>query len=143
MFILIYVKILIVNLLYKITESEIVMGKCLLSATWIVRTLFNKHRFRVLLSANSFIIIIKIQRLQVSNTSDSMIMTDRKFNRSCIIRLRSSFLINLSFEKERSPVLYSYSLSPSLTETFNLLQFQRLETLIPDCHSLSWHRLLT
>ena len=68
-----------------------------------------------------------------------MLMTDRQFNRSCIIRLRSSFLINLSFEKERSPA--GYSLSPSLTETF-LLQFQRLETLIPDCHSLSWHMII-
>jgi len=68
-----------------------------------------------------------------------MIMTDRQFNRSCIIRLRSSFLINLSFEKELSPA--GYSLLPSLTETF-LLQFQRLETLIPDCHSLSWHMII-
>src|SRR5688572_24547839 len=83
--------------------------------------------------------IIKTQRLQVSNTSDSMIMTDRQFNRSYIIRLRSSFLINLSFEKELSPA--GYSLLPSLTKTF-LLQFQRLETLIPDCHSLSWHIII-
>jgi len=112
-----------------------VVSKCLLYMymyncihAWIVRTFSYKHSFRALPSAKCLIISSKFKD---SDTSDSMLMTDRQFNRSCVIRLRSSFLIILSFEKERS----RYSLSPSLTETF-LSQFQRLEKLIPDWHSL-------
>ena len=72
----------------------------------IVITFSYKDLFRVLR------VLLAAKSLMISSTfndskiSDSMLITDRQFNRSCTMRLRSSFLINLSFEKERSPVQF-------------------------------------
>ena len=115
--------------------------------------LSNIQRFRVFRSAKSVTMSLKSK---VSATSNSILLTDREFNRCCVIQLWSSFLINFNLEKDRSPVQFvtiidrkiapPCSLSPSLTERFvknnlNILKCWLEIVLLYHCVD-SWHRRL-